>query len=594
MRLADREYTWGPSFTKSGTRFRLWAPDESGVSLILDGETHPMVRRDGGWFQVEVVGRAIGRDYGFVLADGSTVPDPASRYQSDVLGPSRLVDPKSYRWKTIDWRGRDWEEAVVYELHVGTFTEQGTFRAAVERLPYLADIGFTAIELMPIAHFPGERGWGYDGVFPYAPFSPYGTADDLKSFVDTAHGLGLMVFLDVVYNHFGPKGNFLSKYASGFFREDNPTPWGPRIDFAKGPVRRFFIENALYWTEEFYLDGLRLDAVDQMEDSGDIHFLEELAYEVYASVGGRTLHLITENPVNGTDLMAQREGGRRLYKADWNDDFHHAIHAAATGERTGHYEAFSVDPWRKAAKALAEGYLTEGRRVLKSIEPPASSSLPTDCFVHFLQNHDQVGNRAIGDRLHFGIDPDLNAALTEVLLLSPQIPLMFQGDDHLSQRPFRFFSDYEGELRADVWKNREREAISFGGFPEGLGPEDIPDPSSTATFENCKLKWDRIEGDRATAWRDFIKHLLWVRRKHVLPLLGPDMCGGQALEAPVNCMFVDWSNAARKLRLRANMGDVPVVIEDDVDLVFEVYPLRGKIGDRSLNGKSVRVFVEGS
>jgi malto-oligosyltrehalose trehalohydrolase len=550
-----------------------------------------MTKTDDGWFEMLVEGQPVGSEYGFVLSDGTVVPDPASRHQSDVLGLSRLVNPDAYDWGNVGWKGRDWREAVVYEVHIGTFTTEGTFRAAAERLAYLAEIGFTAIEIMPIAHFPGRRGWGYDGVFQYAPFSPYGTADELKEFIDTAHALGLMIFLDVVYNHFGPEGNFLTKYASGFFRQDNPTPWGPRIDFAKEPVRRFFVENALFWTGEFQLDGLRLDAVDQIEDSGDVHVLEELAREVYASVGDRTVHLITENPVNGTDLMAEREGGRRLYKADWNDDFHHAVHAAATGERTGHYEAFSVEPWRQAAKALAGGYLTKGKRVLKSVEPPKSSSLPTSCFIHFLQNHDQVGNRAIGDRLHAGIDPDLNAALTEVLLLSPQIPLMFQGDDHLSQRPFRFFADYEGELRADVWKNREREAVSFGGFPEGFGPEDIPDPSALPTFEGCKLKWDYVEGDEATGWRNFLQRLLAARRQHIVPLLGPELRGGKVLEAPDNCIFVDWAHSSGMLRLRVNLGEDQVVLGEDVSLGTEIYPATARDGNRALDARTIRVFV---
>lgn len=590
MKGPRREYTWGPSFTENGTRFRLWAPDEGRVNLTLAAKSHPMTRTDEGWFEVHVEGKPIGSGYGFVLPDGSTVPDPASRHQSDALGLSRLVDPDSYGWKNVHWKGRAWQEAVVYEVHIGTFTTEGTFGAAAERLAYLADIGFTAIEIMPIAHFPGHRGWGYDGVFQYAPFSPYGTAEEFKEFIDTAHGLGLMVFLDVVYNHFGPEGNLLTKYASGFFRQDNPTPWGPRIDFAKTPVRRFFIENALYWIAEYRLDGLRLDAVDQIEDSGDVHVLEELAREVYASVDDRMVHLITENPVNGTDLMAEREDGMRLYKADWNDDFHHAVHAAATGERTGHYEPFSVEPWRQAAHALAGGYLNEGRHVLKAVVPPVASSLPTDCFVHFLQNHDQVGNRAIGDRLHAGIDTDLNAALTEVLLLAPQIPLMFQGDDHLSQRPFRFFADYEGDLRADVWNNRAREAVSFGGFPEGFGPEDIPDPSDAATFEGCKLRWDLIDGQETTLWRNFLKRLLAVRRQHIVPLLGSDLRGGKALEAPNACIFVDWTHRSGTLRIRANLGDEQVELGEEVSLQTEKYPAAAGDGNRTLDTRTVRLF----
>jgi malto-oligosyltrehalose trehalohydrolase len=582
-----RPYSWGPTPTERGTRFRLWAPSEDSLSLALGEDVLPMERSADGWFELDVEGRRFGENYSFVLDDGQRVPDPASRCQPDVLGPSRLVDPTSYVWKHDSWKGRAWEEAVFYELHVGTFTQEGTLRAATERLPYLADIGFTTVEILPLAQFPGKRGWGYDGVFHYAPFAGYGEPDDFKAFVDAAHGVGLMVFLDVVYNHFGPDGNFLSRYAPGFFREDNPTPWGPRIAFALEPVRRYFIENALYWMTEYHLDGLRLDAIDQIEDDSDVHILEQLSDEVHAAVPDQTIHLITENPANGTDLMAERPDGSQLYKADWNDDFHHALHSAVTGESGGYYALFATAPWENTANALAHGYLQPGKRTLR-IKPPAPSALPTTSFIHFLQNHDQVGNRALGDRLHFSLKPDLHAALTELLLLSPQIPLLFQGDDHLSSRPFRFFADYDGDLRSDLWKNRETEALNFGGFPEGSGPDDIPDPSAPTTFAESKLDWGEAGTRSAIAWRTFLRKLLRTRADRIVPLLGRSLRGGQVIPAADRCIFIDWEHSSGTLKLRANLSDALRDLGQRIP--NEIYP--GTITDRdiALHAFSVRVF----
>jgi malto-oligosyltrehalose trehalohydrolase len=396
-----------------------------------------------------------------------------------------------------------------------------------------------------------------------------------------------MVFLDVVYNHFGPTGNFLSKYAPDFFQNDNPTPWGPRIAFANEPVRRFFIENAIYWLAEYHLDGLRLDAIDQIEDDSPVHILEQLANEVNAAITDRRIHLITENPANGTDPMANSPSGGRLYKADWNDDFHHAIHSAVTEENTGYYRPLAREAWKNTAQALAQGHLQEGKRILP-IDPPHPSNLPTTCFVHFLQNHDQVGNRALGDRLHHSLDGDLYAALTEMLVLAPQIPLFFQGDDHLCTRPFRFFADYEGALRSDVWKNRETEAINFGGFPDGVGPEDIPDPSDPATFRQCKLDWAEIERPQAKDWTTFLKRLFSTRARHVVPLLGASMRGGRVLESPERCFFVDWDHSTGVLQLRANLSGT--LVELGRDLGQELYPCRSSEDDARLNPWSVRMF----
>jgi malto-oligosyltrehalose trehalohydrolase len=583
----ENSYAWGPHLTSGGgTRFRLWAPGQPSVVLRIDGGDVPMTPHDDGWFDAEIGSRPFGAEYGFVLADGTIVPDPASRRQADVMGLSTLIDPASFRWTDGAWRGRPWQEAVVYELHIGTFTREGTFRAAMERLSYLADIGFTAVEIMPVAHFHGERGWGYDGVYQYAPFSPYGTTDDFKAFVDAAHGLGLMVFLDVVYNHFGPLGNFLSTYAPGFFHTDQHTPWGPKIAFENGPVRRFFIENILYWLGEFHLDGLRLDAIDQIEDPSDIHILEALSREARAFTGERIIHLVTENPANGTDLLAPRDDGR-LFEADWNDEFHHALHVAVTGETQGYYAPLAERPWHKTAQALAQGYLTDGRRVL-AIEQPDTASLPPLCFVHFLQNHDQVGNRAWGDRLHMGVDRGLYRALTEMLLLSPQIPMLFMGEEHLSDTPFRFFADYEGQLRADIWANREKEARNYGGVPEGFKLDDITDPCDPRVFEGCKLDWAGLEQPDIRQWRDMLKRLLAIRAAQIVPLAGTIASGGTLLEAPEACVFVDWQHAGGVLKMRANFSDRPVRLDEAAAKCIYPETPQGEAG--WLDSRSVHVY----
>lgn len=408
---------WGPHALPNGRfLFQLWAPAERSVHLRINGVDLPMTISGGGWHRLET-SADFGNAYAFVLEDGRVVGDPASRQQAGALdGPSILTDPNCYVWRDTAWTGRPWEEAVVYEIHVGTFTEEGTFRAAIGKLKQLAELGFTAIELMPIAHFPGERGWGYDGVLQFAPHNAYGRPDDFKAFVDAAHGFGMMVFLDVVYNHFGPEGNNLGRYAPGFFRQGESTPWGDAIAYERPQVRTYFVENVLYWLCEFRLDGLRFDAIDQIEDGSDMHILEQIARTVHEQIVERHVHLITENPANGTDLMAARPGGR-FYKADWNDDFHHALHVAVTGEGGGHYEAFKDDTWDKIKHTMAHGYLKPGKPVFTDSAPPPES-LPPTAFIHFLQNHDQVGNRALGDRLHIGIDRHLYRALSEMLLLS--------------------------------------------------------------------------------------------------------------------------------------------------------------------------------
>ncbi|WLR95407.1 malto-oligosyltrehalose trehalohydrolase [Shinella zoogloeoides] len=570
-----RACSWGPQFCEDGsTVFRLWAPAESTLALEIDGRRIAMKRQDDGWFAVRLENQPVGALYGFVLSDGRRVPDPASRFQPlGVDGPSLLCGPDCFAWRQADWCGRPWEEAVFYELHVGTFTRDGTYDAAIEHLPRLAEMGFTAIELMPIAQFPGRWGWGYDGVLQFAPHNAYGTPDDLKRLVDAAHQCGLMVFLDVVYNHFGPEGNFLAHYAPGFFHSEDPTPWGSRIAFDEPAVRSYFIGNVLHWLQEYRFDGLRLDAVDQIVDAGTPHILQEISDTVDATFTDRQVHLVVENPSNGGDLLVADETGHRLFAGDWNDEFHHAMHVAVTGEAEGHYAPYKDRPWKQVKQALAKGYLNQGKTTVGSALPN-SACLPPTAFVHFLQNHDQVGNRALGDRLHTSLEPKVHRLLTEILFLSPQIPLVFMGDEHLSDRPFRFFADYSGDLAADIHRNRFKEAENFGGYPAGAGPEDIVDPNGWATFTKSKLDWANLDVPEQRDWRAFITRLIETRRRFVVPLLANARgCAGAIVSETDAELFVDWRLNGGLLQLRANTSEEPRTFGADLgDLVYASGP----------------------
>ncbi|CAH0343410.1 1,4-alpha-glucan branching enzyme GlgB [Rhizobium sp. CECT 9324] len=552
--------TWGPDFIGTGTRFRLWAPNEKHVALRLSDD-HAMMRSDDGWFEVVIDRQPFDEPYAFVLGDGTIVADPASRQQvSEVSGLSLLPDPNVYRWKNSLWRGRPWHETVVYEIHIGTFTPEGTFQAATSKLERLADLGFTAIEVMPVAHFPGQRGWGYDGVLHYAPHNAYGTPDDFKAFIDTAHGLGLMVFLDVVYNHFGPEGNFLSRYAPEFFREGKSNPWGAEIAFDREPVRRFFVDNALYWLEEFRLDGLRFDAVNEIKDPSSTHILEELSTTVRRVLADRHIHLITENPPNGTDLLSQE-----LFVADWNDSFHHVVHVIATGEDTGLYEEFKHAPFDKLRKILSEGYLEPGEPIVSEFLPPSACLAPT-AFVHFLQNHDQVGNRALGDRLHTSIDETLHRVLTSMLLLSPQVPLLFMGDCYRESGPFHYFADYRGEVAEAIRNDRPQQAENFGGYPQGASASDMPDPHALSTFLDSKLDWSHAETQKAREWSSWLQALLAVRRDMIVPhLAATEHYSGTVSDAPDGCVFIDWVLGDMVLHMRANLSRTIVPLDDGPD-----------------------------
>ncbi len=549
-----RQPGWGAQLREGVAEFGLWAPAQRRVAVRIHGRDLPMQRGPQGWFSARMAGCVAGDRYGFVLEDGFLVPDPAARAQAgDVHGESLLVDSTDYHWR-YPWPGRCWEEAVLYELHVGTFTPAGTFRAIIERLPEIANLGVTAIELMPVAHFPGNRGWGYDAVLHYAVHPAYGGPDDLRALVDVAHGAGLMVLLDVVYNHFGPEGNYIARYAPQFFHPDEHTPWGARIAHARAPVRRFFIENALYWLREFRLDGLRLDAVDHILDDSDPDILVELAEEVRRVFPGRRIHLTTEDNRNITHLHMRAHGHVPRYTAEWNDDWHHAAHVIATGESDYYYGDFADAPQRHLARALAEGFAFQGAvsRLTGQPRGQPSGHLPPVAFVNFLQNHDQIGNRAYGERIDRMTDDRIVQALHAILLLSPQIPLLFMGEEYAETRPFLFFADFTGELGAAVRDGRRQEFMGFPAFNDA--PELLPDPNARSSFVASKLDWSARDGAGYIRLSE-IRALLDVRAREIVPHLADAPAhSGRILDSAGEVVAVDWQLNGAILHLRANLS----------------------------------------
>jgi maltooligosyltrehalose trehalohydrolase len=493
---------FGAACEGAGARFRLWAPGARTVELRLRRGGRERVERmrpaGEGFVQCVLDEARPGDLYGFRIDGRITVPDPAARFQPEgVHGLSELIDPGAYEWRDGGWRGRPWEEAVVYELHVGAFSRSGRYSGIEARLDHLAELGITAIELMPVAECPGARNWGYDGVLPFAPESGYGRPEELKRLVDAAHARGLMVLLDVVYNHFGPEGNYLHVYAPQFFDESRHTPWGAAVNFDREgsrQVRAFFIANALYWLTEYNMDGLRLDAVHAILDTSSPSFLEELATSVRTRCSDRRRHLVLENDRNEARLLAREGDGRaRLFDAQWNDDCHHAMHVLLTDERGGYYADYGPEAPRHLVRTLAEGFAWQGepspfRKDTPRGEP--SGCLPPAAFVNFLQNHDQIGNRAFGERLSLLCAREAAEAAIAVLLLAPHPPMLFMGEEWAAPEPFPFFCDFSGDMADQVREGRRRE---FAHLPEFADPElreRIPDPTAESTFRRAVLNWE--------------------------------------------------------------------------------------------------------
>ncbi len=552
---------------EGGVRFRLWAPADARVSLSIEpeGRLIPMRGVDEGWHELTLDEAGAGMLYRFALPSGLKVPDPASRFQPrDVHGPSEVIDAAAYRWADQDWRGRPWREAVLYELHIGAFTEEGTFRAAIGRLDHLARLGVTALQIMPVADFPGRWNWGYDGVLPYAPDSSYGRPEDFKALIEAAHQRGLMVLLDVVYNHFGPEGNYLSAYARGFFTKHHKTPWGDAINYDgkhSKPVREFIIENALYWIEEFHLDGLRLDAVHAICDDSPKHVLDELAERVRAEAGDRHVHLVLENEENEARRLARGADGKPLhYTAQWNDDVHHVLRTAATGEDKGYYGEYLGDT-EKLGRALAEGFAFQGEMMGYRGKPRGepSAGLPPTAFIAFIQNHDQIGNRAFGERITAIASPAAVRAIAAVYLLLPQVPMLFMGEEWAALQPFPFFCNFGGDLADAVRKGRRKEFAKFPEFKDAKIRERIPDPQAKATFASAKLRWDETATEPHAGWLEWYRGLLATRRAGIVPLLAD--IGGNAARFEIigeEAVLVRWRlGGGEELALAANLSATP-------------------------------------
>jgi maltooligosyltrehalose trehalohydrolase len=542
---------FGPLLRKDqGTTFRLWAPMASRVDLLLDKASVTMIEQDNGWYTLSLPNAGPGTRYRFRIDDDIDIPDPISHFQpEDVGGPSEVIDHTYYRWQSDNWRGLPWEQAVFMEAHVGTFTREGTFRAMIERLDHLAETGVTALELMPVADFPGRWNWGYDGVLLFAPDSAYGRPEELKALIDAAHQRGIMIFLDVVYNHFGPEGNYLNRISPSFFSSDRQTPWGVAIDYRIPEVRAFAIENALHWLRDYRFDGLRLDAVHAIVEPGEPHMLNELAVAVneFASASGRHVHLVLENDDNAAHFLTPPGG----YRAQWNDDYHHAWHVFLTGERTGYYRDYADAP-AHIARALGKGFCYQGElspfRGRTRGEP--SVRLPRADFVNFLQNHDQIGNRPMGERLATLSDPTaLEAALT-VMFLQPGPPLMFMGDEWGAREPFPFFCDFKGELAQAVRDGRRRE------FAEAYARHgaEIPDPLSEETRDAATLDWAALKQPPHTRRLALTQTLLSKRHRHVAPLI-PAMNTPGVVHFESGVLCARWAASRKSLLLLANLTD---------------------------------------
>ena len=551
-----------------GVSFRLWAPSLPTVLLRIESDgaaepaEFPMLKSADGWHRRDLATAGPDTRYHFLLPEGLLVPDPASRRNpTGVHGASQVVDPAAFAWTDTGWRGRPWEAAVIYELHVGTFTPSGGFAGVEARLDYLAGIGVTVLEIMPVAAFPGRRGWGYDGVLPFAPDASYGAPEDFKRLIAAAHARGLMVILDVVYNHFGPEGNYLHCYCPEFFNPAHHTPWGAAINFDGAharTVRDFFIHNALYWLEEFHLDGLRLDAIHAICDDSTPDIVTEIRDAIRTGPGrDRHVHLILENDKNQAHYLESQP--RQDGVAQWNDDIHHALHVIATGESDGYYADYADDPIAHLARCLATGFAWQGepspfRGGAPRGEP--SDHLPPTAFINFLQTHDQVGNRAFGERLGQLAASDTLAAVTAVLLLAPQPPLLFMGEEFAAAQPFLYFCDFAENpaLAQAVTEGRRREFAQFKRFADPAVRERIPDPNAVGTFAACVLDWSALERPPHSQVLLLCRHLLQLRQQEIVPRIAGIVGNAAVTRIGRRALRLRWTCRDGLLDLHANLG----------------------------------------
>ncbi|GLI24304.1 maltooligosyltrehalose trehalohydrolase [Xanthobacter flavus] len=575
----DTTTAFGPILTPNGTLFRLWAPGAEAIDLELaTGVRLAMAPRAGGWFEAEApVGP--GALYRFRLKDGTAVPDPASRAQAgDVHGFSIVADPGAYRWRTA-WAGRPWHEAVILEVHAGLC---GGFKGVAERIPAWAALGITAVELMPVAAFPGTRNWGYDGVLPFAPAAIYGTPEELKALIDTAHAHGVMMLLDVVYNHFGPDGNYLGLYAPDFFHPEKTTPWGPAVAFDRPEVSRFFLENALMWIEDFRFDGLRLDAVHAILPP---QALAALGHAIRARLpADRPVHLVLENEHNDAALLP------RPFDAQWNDDIHHCLHVLLTGEGEAYYGDFADAPARRLARCLSEGFAYQGEAAPNLGRPrgtPSAHLRPT-AFVAFAQNHDQIGNRAFGERLLALADADGVRAALALVLLAPQIPMLFMGEEMGARTPFLFFTDHAEGLADLVREGRRAEFDRFSAFSDPARRATIPDPNAQATFTTSIP----VPPPDADEWRDFVEDMIAARHTHVVPRLAGAASLG-ALAVSDHAVVARWRMGdGAVLTLAANFGGE--TCPADLPAALHLLVSSGAVEDFAIPPRATLAFLEGA
>jgi len=554
------ERQFGATLTADGVLFGLWAPAAKRVDLLLE-KPHALPRASDGWFGAEIAGVKAGTRYKFRIDDEIDVPDPASAFQpDDISGPSEVIDHSSYRWRAADWRGRPWHETVLLESHVGAFTPEGTYRAMLDKLDHLAHTGITALELMPLADFAGKCGWGYDGVLWYAPDSAYGRPEDLKALIDEAHLRGLMVFLDVVYNHFGPDGNYLGRYAPSFFTEAQ-TPWGSAIDYRVPQMRAFAIENALGWLRDYRFDGLRLDAVNTIVEAGEIPILHDLSVAVgkLAEETGRHIHLVLENSDNRASLLdPAQEPLRGKYRGQWNDDYHHVWHVMLTGESQGYYGDYQTSPRGKLARALASGFVYQGEAAPfwgGKLRGEPNGGVAPSAFVNFLQNHDQIGNRPFGDRLESIAEPKAIEAALAITLLAPMTPMLFMGEEWGSRAPFPFFCDFHDELANAIRAGRHKEfAWAYAKYGD-----EVPDPLAAATFQSAVLDWDARDSSEGRRRLTLVQRLLTIRHREITPrLVGAAF--GDAHADDNGLLTANWRMGdGATLRLETNLSDTEIV-----------------------------------
>jgi maltooligosyltrehalose trehalohydrolase len=555
---------FGAEIDRAKTRFAIFAPDAPNVKAVVNNTLHAMQQKQEGWRELVLGDAGPGSRYIYKVRDDLRAPDPAARYLPDgVHAAAAIIDPSSFEWSDGEWRGRRWAEAVIVEVHVGTASSEGTFAALTGKLEHWRDVGVTAIELMPLSDCPGSRNWGYDGVAHFAPNASYGTPDDLKRLIDRAHALGLMIFIDLVYNHFGPSGNYLHLFSKSFFTERHQTPWGAGLAFdEQRVVRDFFLHNALYWLEEFNVDGLRFDAVHAIADNSEKHILAEIAEAIRTAFPDRYIHLILENEENEAKWLERGKDRKpRFYTAQWNDDVHHCWHVLLTGEDEGYYADYVDNPVTRLGRGLAEGFVYQGEPMkIRQGKPRGEESahLPPTAFVAHLQNHDQIGNRALGERLTALTAPEKLALAHAGLILSPQIPMLFMGEEWDASTPFEFFVDFSEseELSKAVREGRRREFRHFKAFADETDAARIPDPTAEKTFLDSKIDWSEITREPHARVLGGIRHLIAIRHREIVPLISSRYFDA-SYRVDNEVLKVEWRFEAGGLGFAANFSGVP-------------------------------------